>query len=105
MIENENESKYPDYPGTKSDDDTTSQAAEDMSRHMGSLQSMVLGALNEDALTADQCAQRLGLPILSIRPRLSELRKTGRIRDSGERGYNHSGKKAIVWVAVIQGEQ
>jgi len=52
-------------------------------------------------LTADEVAGRLGLSILSIRPRITELARLGKVRDSGERRRNGSGRKAIVWAAVF----
>ncbi|MGU3316308.1 hypothetical protein ACLBWH_12225 [Sphingomonas sp. M6A6_1c] len=53
-----------------------------------------------NGLTADEVAGRLGLSILSIRPRLTELARLGRVRDSGSRRRNVSGKQAIVWAPV-----
>ena len=51
-------------------------------------------------LTADEVAGRLGLSILSVRPRISELTRLGKVRDSGHRRRNTSGKNAIVWAAI-----
>lgn len=49
------------------------------------------------AMTADECAARLHLSVLSIRPRFSELRAKGAITDTGIRHANVSGKRAVVW--------
>lgn len=49
-------------------------------------------------LTADETAEKLSESILSVRPRLSELRQRGFIRDSGVRRKNISGMTANVWV-------
>ncbi len=53
-----------------------------------------------DGLTADQVAARLGESVLSIRPRITELKKTNRIADTGRRRKNHSGRAAAVMVAI-----
>jgi hypothetical protein len=50
-------------------------------------------------LTAHETAFRLRIDRASIQPRLSELRSKGRIKDSGMRRRNASGRRAIVWVA------
>lgn len=47
--------------------------------------------------TADECAERLGQDILSVRPRLSELKRLGRIAETDERRQNKSGMTATVW--------
>tara|TARA_R110002020_G_scaffold40582_1_gene119950 strand:+ start:6535 stop:6816 length:282 start_codon:yes stop_codon:yes gene_type:complete len=47
--------------------------------------------------TADQIAANVSEHILSIRPRVSELYKKELVFDTGKRGRNNSGKKAIVW--------
>lgn len=87
---------YPQAPGFKRTD-TSRQAAEDMKPNAATLRSKVLRALGNCPLTADECAAVLRQPVLSIRPRLSELRELGRIEDSGKRRRNASGKNAIVW--------
>ena len=50
--------------------------------------------------TADQIAAKVGEHTLSIRPRVSELYKKELVFDTGKRGRNNSGKKAIVWKAI-----
>lgn len=50
--------------------------------------------------TADEIADRLGLDRLYVRPRVSELRATGRVRDHGTRRKNPGGRTATVWEAV-----
>ena len=49
------------------------------------------------AMTADEVAKAMRLSILSIRPRVSELAKDGRLIDAGERGRNASGRSAVRW--------
>lgn len=89
--------EYPHQPGTKSDDDTTKLAADYMRGKSITLCRLVKSLLDKESLTADECAARLSQPVLTIRPRLSELRKQGTIEDSGHRRKNASGVSAIVW--------
>lgn len=63
-----------------------------------SLRDAVLARLRKDgALSADECAERMGACVLAIRPRFSELLHMGLIRDSGGRRRNSSGRLAAVW--------
>jgi predicted ArsR family transcriptional regulator len=55
---------------------------------------------NGPALTADALAERLGLPILYVRPRVSELVTKHRIVASGERARNASGMLAHKWTVA-----
>lgn len=48
-------------------------------------------------LTADEVAGVLDESILSIRPRITELKELGIVEDSGVRRLNASGKRATVW--------
>ncbi|MEM7121911.1 MAG: hypothetical protein AAF563_11580 [Pseudomonadota bacterium] len=56
-----------------------------------------------DGLTPDEVASRLGLSVLTVRPRCSELMRHGRIVDSGTRRVNASGRKAKVLVVPRAG--
>jgi predicted ArsR family transcriptional regulator len=47
--------------------------------------------------TADEIAKALGLSILSIRPRVSQLRRLGKIEEIGARRKDESGMSATVW--------
>ena len=51
-------------------------------------------------MTADEVANRLDLPILYVRPRVSELVTRGDLVPSGLSGRNASGKCAKRWQAV-----
>jgi predicted ArsR family transcriptional regulator len=91
---------YPHAPGAQ-DTDTSRAAASDAAATAPRLRGKALAILERsNGLTADQVAARLGLSILSIRPRCTELSRLGKIRDTGERRRNASGKNAIVWAAV-----
>lgn len=94
-------SVYPDAPGHRNVD-TSVAAAADIAPSLGPLQRMAERAIREAGaagLTADELASRLEMERWSIQPRTSELRRKGRIRDSGQRRPNRTGKRAIVWVA------
>jgi hypothetical protein len=39
----------------------------------------------------------LNLSVLSVRPRVSELKRTGKIKQTGARRKNESGMTATVW--------
>lgn len=47
-------------------------------------------------ITADECATNLRLSPLTVRPRFTELKKDGLIRDTGKRRANRSGRSASV---------
>lgn len=86
---------YPQAAGFKGTD-TSRQAAETIDA--GTLRAKVLQTIRAHGpMTADECADHLRLSILSIRPRLSELRNLGKLRDTGERRPNVSGRSAVVW--------
>lgn len=68
---------------------------------VGTLQDRTLAVIaKSNGLTADETAGRMGLSILSVRPRVTELARLGKVRDTGERRANGSGRKAIVWMAI-----
>jgi hypothetical protein len=91
---------YPDSPAARPTD-TSEAAADSVAEQVRALRAKCLRALraagavelNADmapigGLTADECAARLDISILSIRPRFSELKKLGLIRDSRYRRLN-----------------
>ena len=51
-------------------------------------------------MTADEIAERLNLSILTVRPRLTELRAVGKLTDTGQRRKTPSGRPSIVWKAT-----
>lgn len=93
--------RYPVGPGAQ-DRDTSREAAAEVRGKVPVLRAAALDVLERsNGLTADEVAGRLGMSILSIRPRITELLKLGKIRDSGDRRRNPiSGKRAIVWCAI-----
>jgi hypothetical protein len=89
---------YPDAPGFKSSG-TSEQAATAISGTAKTLRDQVLHtiAASPHGLTADEVANKLNKSILSVRPRVSELRRQGEIRQTGGRGKNDSGMTANRW--------
>jgi predicted ArsR family transcriptional regulator len=78
--------------------DTSREAADRIAPSTDYLRGKVLETLAQrGALTADECAAFLCIDKLSIRPRFTELREAGLIRDTGARRANASGRRAIVW--------
>ena len=91
---------YPEHPGSK-ERDTSHDAADAIAERAPQLRGRALAVLERsNGLTADEVAGKLGLSILSIRPRITELARAGKVRDSGARRTNASGRKAIVWSPV-----
>lgn len=92
---------YPHQPGAQ-DRDTSRRAADEVAPAAPLLRARALDVIERsNGLTADEVAGRLGLSILSIRPRITELTRLGKVRDSGARRKNASGKSAIVWAPVF----
>lgn len=94
-------SGYPATPGFK--ERTTSQdAARKIAPRVQTIRDQVLLTLQvawPGGLTADEVAAKIGKSILSVRPRLSELRLSKEILPTTVRRRNASGVDAIVWVS------
>lgn len=91
---------YPHQPGAR-DRKTSQEAAEAVAPRSKLLRARALDVLERsNGLTADEVAGRLGLSILSIRPRITELARLHKVRDTGDRRRNNSGRRAIVWAAI-----
>lgn len=91
---------YPDVPAARPID-TSEAAADTVAQRAPSLRDRCLQLIKASpaGLTADECAEKLGETAFTIRPRISELKRLGQIRDSGERHENESGANAVVWIA------
>lgn len=92
--------QYPVSPGHRGVE-TSIEAASGIAHKLGRLQRMALEAIREAGfagLTADELAEQLGLDRWSVQPRTSELKRLGKICDSGLRRRNSTGKRAICWV-------
>lgn len=96
---------YPDFPGYKARG-TSQEAAEAIAPKVSHLRAKVLRAYMaaHAGLTADEVAGALGLTVLTIRPRVSELRLARVLVDSGLRRANQSGKSATVWKIAKGGD-
>lgn len=90
---------YPHAPGAKARE-TSFEAARAIKPAADRLRRLTLDALRQRPMTADEVAASLGLDKLSVRPRISELAKQGKVIETGLRRANASGKSAMVWRAL-----
>jgi predicted ArsR family transcriptional regulator len=99
-----NATKYPNYPGAKVAG-ASQDAADGIAEHAETLRDRVDRLFDRcdpnGGLTADECAEQLGSEIWSVRPRLSELRRMGRIAETDQRRKNRSGMTATVWKRAV----
>lgn len=94
---------YPNVPAARRTD-TSEAAAQEMREHAQNVRDMVLDALRRKPMTVHECAKALRLPVPTVQPRFSELRRMDEIVDTGLRRVNAvSGKRAAVW-GVGRGE-
>jgi DNA-binding Lrp family transcriptional regulator len=97
-------SLYPFTPGYK-DADTSKEAAEAIAPKAAHYRRAVMEAFRRagwGGLTADEAAEALNLDILTVRPRVSELKALDLIEDTGARHENQrSGKRAKVMRDVL----
>ncbi len=95
---------YPDSPGYQNTD-TSERAAEEIGSFAKTVRASVLNHFNtHDNLTADEVAQLLDLSVLTVRPRVTELKKQNLIFDTGMRRRNTSGKLACALKVTIEGK-
>jgi predicted ArsR family transcriptional regulator len=89
---------YPDAPGFKTAG-PSQDAAKAISGKANRMRAAVLAKIAQcpAGATADEIAHDLGLSVLSVRPRVSELNRSGEIRQTGTRRKNDSGMTATVW--------
>ena len=94
---------YPNSPGYKNKDKEgpSRKAALAIKPHAPTLRERCFRSLVGLPMTADEVADLLDKSILSVRPRIAELSKLGKVEDSGQRRTNESGKAATVWRAVL----
>lgn len=95
---------YPSAPGYK--EGTTSRLAAREVADVDNVRCLVLQKIQELSRTADEVAAVLDLSVLTVRPRVSELRAMKRVKPSLKpdgrqvRRKNESGASAIVWEAA-----
>lgn len=92
---------YPARPGYRRQS-TSKAAADHIAPAASRLRDQVLQRIRNasDGMTADEAAAAMGMPITTIRPRLTELKIHNEITDTGKRRKNESGRNAIVWRAA-----
>ncbi len=91
--------KYPDVPGFQNTD--TSKQGAPSKEEADTVREKVYSIYRNHSpygLTADEAGWYLGIGPFTIRPRVTELKRQGRLTDSGVRRRNGSGKKAIVLI-------
>jgi len=90
---------YPHTPGYKNKDkDGPSRlAARSIKAQVPTLREQCFRIISQIPMTADEVAECMEKSILSVRPRIAELRQLGKLVDSGRRRTNESGKLATVW--------
>lgn len=89
---------YPASPGYRVVG-PSEQAAKAMIGKAAHMRAVVLAQIAQypAGATADEIAKDLNLSVLSVRPRVSELNRTGEIEQTGARRKNESGMTATVW--------
>lgn len=95
--------RYPHRPGFKTHG-TSRTAADRIAPHAQTLRGGVHAFIRANypaAYTADAIAEHLGASILSIRPRVTELRHAGLIEPAEQLGRNKSGMSAMRWRAKV----
>jgi hypothetical protein len=90
---------YPSGPGFKVGGGTSEAAAQRIVPLAGRLIKPILQefvAASSVGMTPDQCAARIGVSVLSMRPRISELKRLGYLVYTGARAPNTSGMTAAL---------
>lgn len=93
---------YPYDPGHKAAG-TSELAAHEVRFFAAHLRNTVLRAIVSagiSGLTADEAAAKVKRSVLSVRPRVTELKELGLIRASDITRRNETGKRATVWIAA-----
>jgi len=97
---------YPNRAGYKAHGESQDAAnAIEGSGRAANLRIAVLAHYATHTSTADECAEALGESPFSIRPRVSELTKQGRLVKTGERRKSsEGGASAVLKLAPVTGE-
>lgn len=82
----------------KTDPDSSREAAEKVA--VSEKEAVVLAALRIRPMTTHEIADRTGVPVVSISPRIKPLRDKGMVKDSGERDTGRS-----VWKITEGGKE
>ena len=86
-----------DWHPNKGKTDTSEEAAMKISSVAKTLRDKTYHAILDKEMTASEIAEKLGHRLLGIRPRTTELKDNGYIKDSGDRRKNQYGNNEIVW--------
>ena len=95
---------YPREPGSKTSG-TSKEAGEAIAGHAKTVRNRVLAMLmrnHPNIFSADEIAAALNENILTVRPRVSELHRSGLIEPTAERRKNASGMFATCWRAKVR---
>lgn len=97
---------YPNKPG-HCGISTSMEAADSIASVSNRLRALVYRTLHAHSagLTVDELCEVVGHARYSLQPRFTELRHAGSIHDTGQRRFNVSGRRAIVWAVSIAREQ
>jgi DNA-binding Lrp family transcriptional regulator len=99
--------RYPAVPGWR-EPETSREAAELIAASASVIRRRVLALIKDESpegIGVHQIAQRLLLPVPTVQPRVSELKRAGFVVASGKRCKNESGASAHLWIATNQTEQ
>ncbi|MBV7408727.1 hypothetical protein [Maritimibacter sp. DP1N21-5] len=79
--------------------DTSEAAAQSAKTSAETLRARVLDVLAASAIprSAEGIARSMGEHPASVKPRISELRNAGKVRDSKKRGRTDMGRSCILW--------
>src|SRR5262249_19222878 len=84
------------YPARKRDPVTSFQAAEQIGQHVTHLEAAVLDALKAGPAKTEELTSRLGISLLTLRPRMRQVELKKKVRRAGTRA-NSSGRQATIW--------
>ena len=88
--------RYPDSPGT-APVDTSVDAGARIAGKANIIREQCLTIFSRGGFTADEVAARIGLHWQSVRPRITELKTTGHIIDTGTRRPSAMGSPQAVF--------
>lgn len=94
--------EYPDAPGWR-ESTTSKEAAERIADSAIPLRKRVFNLIAETpgGLAVHEIADLLGRSVAAVQPRVSELRRLGEIKPSGQRRVNQSGMSAHHWTLAV----
>lgn len=98
---------YPEDPGFKAEGPSREAALAERERAVAIREGVLRHLKTNPDSTTDECAQALGLSVLAVRPRFSELLAEGFVAKTDLRRRNASGHSATVWrlsVPLVQGD-